>query len=168
MKKYLLLLVVTCLILAGCNVEEKTRVPNSDPDQLFIGAQALLKKKIPAAKFEVNVNERKIIANAGDNADYPVYIELSFQKDSGGTMVTIIAPDDDPRKLKNLYHLLKTNYHLMKQKKRVEKRIQDTVQKNREAPPVMGAPVRNKRGSKIDRNNDGRISPAERRMWQNR
>ncbi|MFH1429151.1 MAG: hypothetical protein ABIH39_05335 [Candidatus Margulisiibacteriota bacterium] len=168
MKKYILLLAFACMILAGCNVEEKTHVANSDPDDLFIGAQSLFKEKIPAAKFEVNISERKLIANVGNNVDYPPYIELSFKKDAGGTMVIITAPDDDQRKLKNLYHLLQTNYHLMNKQKRIEQRIQDTIHQNREEPPVMGVPDRNQKGSMIDRNNDGRIDPAERRMWQNR
>ena len=163
MKKILVLLLIPCLLLLmGCNVEEKVKVENSDPQKLFIKAQAVLKDKIPTAKFEIDVNNRIIKANADGNIDYPIFVELRFVKDKDGTEVTIIAPDDDKQKLDNLYHLLKTE---------VEKQQQDmTLEKKPSSPPSRprhqrrGHPVRTRRDRRLDLNRDGWVGPRELRL----
>ena len=158
MKKYLyLLLLIPMVLLSGCNVEEKVNIPNSDPEQLFVSAQALLKDAIPTAKFDVNVNERVLKATSTDSVDYPPYVEMFFQKVADGTLVTIIAPDDDQRKLKNLYHLLKERLQeALKVKAKFKDRPWDPASKK-------GRKVRNPKEFFLDRNGDGIVSPKERR-----
>ncbi|MFC1595662.1 hypothetical protein ACFL4D_00040 [Candidatus Margulisiibacteriota bacterium] len=135
MKKYIALTILAlAFLLTGCTTEEKVFVPNSDPENMFIAAQSLLKKEIPAARFEVDVNARIIKALVENNIDYPNYIELRFEKDKSGTQVTIIAPDDDQRKLKNLHHLLKTNYHRLK---KGQNNQQEEMQRRRPMAPQM-------------------------------
>jgi len=157
--KSIVILSIALMYFTGCNVEKIIIVPKSDPDKLFAMSQVILKKEMPAAKLELNANERIIKATETNNIDYPSYIEMKFAKHKGSTQITLIIPEEEPQRVENLAFLLRRALDMKKMKSIQIK----NVKQNQEPPKRIkkGRPVRNNRDRKLDRNQDGWVSPME-------
>ncbi|OGI11346.1 MAG: hypothetical protein A2Y40_00705 [Candidatus Margulisbacteria bacterium GWF2_35_9] len=151
MKKiFCILSIIIGMFLSGCSVEKKVIIRNSDPDKLFLRAQELYKKEMPAAKMEVDINQRILKVVDSDNIDYPNYIEMRFDKNLGNTDVTVIA-DGDEKKLKNLEYLLNENL----KKQQFLGGMSDSINN------IKGHQVMNEKDRQMDKNNDGWVGPKE-------
>jgi len=160
MNRVLLVLVfVLGLLLAGCNVDQKIKVANSDPDELFAKFQIILQEKVNAS-LDVDSNTRVIKAYTVASPDYPSYVELSFTKVNDGTEISVRVTEENKQKLENLYSIFKNSV----EKKSVY--TGETIQMKLNFDPPVNAKrpghksVTNK-DRKIDRNRDGWVSPAE-------
>ena len=149
------------IFLNGCNTEKTVTIKNSDPDTLFARSQVLLKKEMPAAKFDINANERIIKVSETQNIDYPSYIEMRFAKKRADTEVTVIISEENPERIQNLRYLLTKGLQGGTQQINLrqvdpQNRPKDRVRK--------GYPARSPRDKRLDRNNDGWVSPMEAQM----
>lgn len=162
MHRVLLVLVfVIGLLLAGCNVDQKIMVANSDPDDLFAKFQIILKDKVNAS-LDVETNTRVIKAYTISSSTYPSYIELGFSKANNGTEISVRVAEEDKQKLANLYSVLKQE---LEQK---PKYTSETIQlKLNTDMPVKAKTERTGHKSvtakdrRIDRNRDGWVTAHE-------
>jgi len=162
MKSFLpVLFVVVGLLISGCTVEKRMIIRDTEPGDLFIRTQAIIREHLPTAKVTLDADKRYIKAVDSRNMDYPTLIELRFNKDGGDTLLHIKASGDQQR-LENLGYILSDGLA----KKSIEKlSVKDRGALREEVQPREGHAVVDQRDLEKDYNKDGWVSPQEERIF---